>query len=151
MNLLDLSNLLADASNNHPLVNAHYTHSLDEVDIDKVTTDRYPFVYTQVTSSTISESEVTYEFDIVVADIVFEEMEQEMTQVHNRTHGIASDLIASFAFAFNADSAAEGNYRLDLPIRLQPFRARFGNITAGWEASITVRVPAPVNLCDALR
>lgn len=150
MTLNDLSELFANTANSHPIIQAHYTHSPDEVDIDKQTTDRYPFTYAQVTSVEVTPQETTFEFDLVVGDIVYEEMEQDITQIHSATLLIMNDFIASFSFGFNAASPAAGAHVLDFPVRIQPYRARFGNLIAGWQTSVMLRVPTAVNFCDAL-
>jgi hypothetical protein len=130
----------------HKQLNGRYRNSVDEVDFEKVTVDKYPLLYAQVTGATIYANEVEYEYEVVVASIVMEKQEDTLNDVYNETCLILQDVIAMLHMG--VDILPE-RIVIDLPISSQPFNGRFTNLLAGWGAQVNIRVPSPVNLCHA--
>ena len=132
----------------HKQLRGRYQNSADEVDLDKVTIDKYPLLYAQMVSSTISESEVELEYEVVVATLLMERQTSTVNDVYNETHLILLDVIALLHLEANALDSGE-RFVVDFPINAQPFTGRFSNLLAGFGCQINIRVPLSVNLCDA--
>jgi len=132
----------------HKQLRGRYQNSFDEVDLSKVMVDQYPLLYAQVVSATIDKQEVEYEYELVIASIMMEKQVPTLNDIYNETQLILSDVIAMLHL--QADILPEDErFSIDFPINAQPFTGRFSNLLAGWGAQVTIRVPLPVNLCDA--
>jgi len=132
----------------HKQLRGRYDNSVDEVDLEKVTIDKYPLLYAQVTSSLIGQNEVELEYEVVVASLLMEKQTPTLNDVYNETHLILQDVIALLHLEANALPVDE-RFVIDLPVNSQPFTGRFSNLLAGWGAQVTIRVPMGINLCDA--
>ena len=150
--LSDINAVFQDIATNHLLIKAFYTYQLDDLDIDKITIDKYPLLFAQCTRISASESDETFTYEILVGDLVIEEQQYlDIMQVYSETHLILKDVLATFNLA--ASTAGEyvpPKWVLDFPVTLTPFTARFNNMLTGWSATVDIRVPNPLNLCDAL-
>lgn len=150
--LSDINAVFTDIVADHKLLKAFYTYQLDDLDIDKITIDKYPLLFAQCTRISATESDETFTYEILVGDLVIEEQQfLDIMQVYSETHLILKDVLA----AFNLAASTSGQYVppkwvLDFPVTLTPFTARFNNMLTGWSATVDIRVPNPLNLCDAL-
>lgn len=147
----DVNNVFKTIAENHGQIKSFYTHSIDEVDIDKITIDEYPLLYAQVTDASVEGTHTEYTYEVFVATVVFENQRDYVTQIYTETMAIMQDVIAEFHLASNsATSFAPSTWSLEMPISCEPFTARLTNSLTGWSASFTLRLPSPTNLCDAL-
>lgn len=137
----------ATIAEEHEGIHGFFTHRLDEVAAGKITSDKYPLLYAQVTGASIEDGGITYEFEVVVGDIVYEEHEDNLTTIFNDTFLILQDVIAQFAFSTQTSNVF-GVTSIDFPLNCQPFTARFSNMLTGWSMTLDIRVPLPTSLCD---
>lgn len=142
-----LSEIFETIATNHPVIQGFYTHRLDELDAGKITIDKYPLLYAQVTGGGIDDGLVEFEFEIIVADYVIEEEEPNLTSVYNDTFLVLLDVINEFVLSA-ASSQVNIDVSIDLPITAQPFTARFANILTGWSTDFRIKTPFPIKLCD---
>lgn len=148
MNTINAINeVFENIATNHQIIQGFYTHRIDELDAGKITIDKYPLLYAQCTNATIYESYVEYEYEVIVADYVTEEHEDQLTSVYNDTFLLMQDVIAQFVFSANSTQNTLLT-SVDLPITCQPFTARFSNVLTGWSISLDIKTPMPLTLCD---
>lgn len=150
--LSDINAVLQDITANHKLLKAFYTYQLDDLDIDKITVDKYPLLFAQCTRISATDADETFTYEILVGDLVIEEQQYlDIIQVYSETHLILKDVLAEFNLAAStAGQFVPPKWVLDFPVTLTPFTARFNNMLTGWSATVDIRVPNPLNLCDAL-
>ena len=149
--VLDINNSFENIVANQKQLRKFYTHSLDDVDIDKINIADYPMLYAQCTGATIDGGVTTFDYEVVVGDLVIEKTEKDMTEVYAETLLIMQDVIAQFHLNVNALATdTDANWSFDMPVVCDPFSARFDNFLTGWSAQFTIRVPNVVDLCDAL-
>jgi hypothetical protein len=142
-----LSEIFETIATNHPVIQGFYTHRLDELDAGKITIDKYPLLYAQVTGLSADNGMVEFEFELIVADYVIEEEEPNLTSVYNDTFLILMDVVNEFVMSA-VSSQVNIDASVDLPLLAQPFTARFANILTGWSMDLRIRTPFPINLCD---
>ena len=148
MNTISIINsIFEEIATDHGVIKGFYTHRTDELDNDKVTLDKYPLMYCQVTNATIHESFVEYDYEVIIADYVNEEHEQNLTKVFNDTLILLQDVLAQFVFSAVSNKVPIVS-SVDTPINCDPFTARFSNLLTGWSATLTIRTPLPLTLCD---
>lgn len=147
----DVNDVFKSIADNHQQLKSFYTHSIDEVDIDKITIDDFPLLYAQVTDASIEGSYTSYTYEVFVATVVFENQRDFITQIYTETMGIMQDVIAEFHLAASSDTNfAPASWSLEMPVTCEPFTARLTNSLTGWSANFTINLPSPSNLCDAL-
>lgn len=146
----EINQVFEDIASSHPVLKGFYTRRLDELDADVVTTDKYPLLYAQCTGASILEGAVEYEYEVIVAQYVVEDVEDNLVSYYNDTFLLIQDVVAQFAMSA-IDSPLSKNplvTSVDLPINCQPFTARFANTLTGWSTTIDIRTPLPMKLCD---
>jgi hypothetical protein len=136
--VVDINNSFEKIVQEHIQLQKFYTHSIDQMDIDKIDVNLFPFLYAQVTGMSIDAGVTVFTYEVTVADLVIEETETVVTQVFGETALIMQDVIA--AFSLNVNSVA-------VTLGLVPDAY---NSLSGWSCSFDIRVPNALNLCDAL-
>tara|TARA_R110000824_G_scaffold134186_3_gene297125 strand:+ start:7374 stop:7838 length:465 start_codon:yes stop_codon:yes gene_type:complete len=149
--VVDINKAFEDLVANHLQLKQFYTFSLEEIDIDKITVDLFPLLYAQCTSATIEGGATTFDYEVIVADLVIEKQGPEITQIYGETLLILQDVISQFHLNVSAMATeVNSSWSFDMPIVADPFSARFNNMLTGWSCSFSIRVPNVVNLCNAL-
>ena len=152
--VVDINNSFEKIVQEHMQLQKFYTHSIDQMDIDKIDVNLFPFLYAQVTGMSIDGGVTVFSYEVTVADLVIEETETVVTQVFAETALIMQDVIAAFSLNVNSVAVNLGlvpdAYGFTLPISCDAFSARFDNSLSGWSCSFDIRVPNALNLCDAL-
>lgn len=147
----DINDVFESIADNHEQLKSFYTHSIDEVDIDKLTIDKFPLLYAQVTEANILGTHTEYTYEVFVATVVFEVQHDFVTQVYTDTFGIMQDVIAAFHLAqSNVNNFVPAEWSFEMPVACEPFAARMTNSLTGWSASFTIKLPSSTNLCNAL-
>lgn len=93
----------------------------------------YPQVYAELTTSSISDKEVSLSFDVVVSDLLKHDNSNEI-QVLNDMLSIVLDLRASLIANENE------NLRIELSSTIDPFTESSTDNTAGWVWSLTATI-----------
>ncbi len=147
--IVDINNAFEQIVTAHDQLNSFHTSGLDTLDVDKLDVFRYPLLYAQCTDADLDSGYTTFTYELIVADLVIEKQDPVLTQVYSETFLIMQDVISQFYFAVNQTSTVDGSWNIDLPLVCQPFTARFTNLLTGWSCSLDIKLPNPLNLCDA--
>lgn len=134
----------------HSKIKSYRTNSFEEMDINKLDVTDYPILYAQVTSAMIDVGVTTYDYEVVVADLVVERQLPTLPDVYTETILIMQDVIAMLEAteASGAPVALDSKYGIEMPVMCQPFTARFDNLLTGWACTLSVRVPNALDLCN---
>jgi len=147
--IVDINNTFEAVVDAHEQLQSFHTSGLDTLDVDKLDVDKYPLLYAQCTDADLDSGFTTFTYELIVADLVIEKQEDQLTQIYSETFLIMQDVIAQFYFAVNSASTVDGSWDIDLPLVCQPFTARFNTFLTGWSVSVDIKLPNPLNLCDA--
>ncbi|QDP66701.1 MAG: hypothetical protein Unbinned1446contig1005_22 [Prokaryotic dsDNA virus sp.] len=150
--LKDIDTAFRNIVDEHETLQTFYTHNVKQIDIDKLTVDKYPFLYAECTQATIEAGVTEFTYDIIVGDLVIEEQTDTLTDVYAEAMLILSDVIAMFELAISDsnNNVTDDRWNFELPVTAQPYSSRFDNLLTGWSCQFVLRVPNAVNLCDAL-
>ena len=148
----DIDAVFRDIVDNHKVLQSFYTISTKDIDIDKLTVDKYPLLYANCNSARIDSSTIEFTYEVLVGDLVVEDMEGELVDIYNETLHLLQDVIAQFELSVSNVAQAQSNkdWTFALPVNCTPYTSRFDNLLTGWSTSFTITVPNPVNLCEAL-
>ena len=152
--VVDINNSFEKIVQEHIQLQKFYTHSIDQMDIDKIDVNLFPFLYAQVTGMSIDAGVTVFTYEVTVADLVIEETETVVTQVFGEKDHSAVLNVNMFSLNVNSVAVTLGlvpdAYGFSLPVSCDAFSARFDNSLSGWSCSFDIRVPNALNLCDAL-
>jgi hypothetical protein len=148
-----LNQAFEDIVTAHDIFKSFKTYSFEEIDVLKWNVTDYPLLYAQVTNATVEDGVTTFDYDVVVADLVIERMQPVLDEVYSDTLGLLQDVIALFENTLSLPTGATApnlsdDFGLELPVSCQPFTARFDNLLTGWSTSLSIRVPNALNLCN---
>jgi hypothetical protein len=106
----------------------------------------YPLMWVVTDSVKTDGRESTYEFSILVMDIMNTKNFDNQTDVLSDCLDILKDVVAQLKY-----SSDECYCQLDLdyPIDMTPFEEQYDDYVAGWTAKIRIRVPDAINRCIA--
>ena len=145
-----LNDTFAQIASEHDQLKSFHTGGLDYLDVDKLDVDKYPLLYAQVTNADMNSGFTQFTYEVIVADLVLEKQQDHLDEVYSETFLILQDVAAKFWFAvYDGNETVNGGFGFDLPLICQPFTARFTNLLTGWSANFDIRVPNPINLCNA--
>ena len=152
--VVDINNSFKKIVDEHIQLQKFYTHSIDQMDIDKIDINLFPFLYAQCTNASIDGGVTVFTYEVTIGDLVIEKTQDVQTEVYGETLLIMQDVIAAFSLNINSvattlDLVSE-TWGFELPISCDPFSAKFDNSLTGWSCSFNVRVPNALDLCDAL-
>ena len=131
----------------HAQIRRFYTNSVEEMDIDKLTVVDFPMLYAQVTGATVETGVTTFDFEVVVADLVVERQLPTLDEVYTSTFLIMQDVIGVFQNTEAETTGVDDVYGLEMPIVCQPFTAAYNNLLTGWSTSFSIRVPNALDPC----
>jgi len=129
--------------------------SLEELDTNPEALKDYPILYWQITGATCDKHVTTYNYDLIVADIMYESerdfLQFKQQHLFSGMHEVLGFLnnsnIKGCAFQ-DAGLSNDGRATLITPVRCTPFAYRFDNLLVGWEAAVEVMVPQPMHGLD---
>ena len=148
--LVDIQNTFEAIVAEHAQLKSFHSGGLDYLDVEKLDVDKYPLLYAQCTSADLDSNLTTFSLEVIVADMVIEKQQPDLTEVYNETFLIMQDVAAKFWFAvYDGNDTVDSAWGFELPIICQPFTARFTNLLTGWSASFDIKLPNPINLCIA--
>jgi hypothetical protein len=131
----DIQNL----ANNHPQVNSYGYGDLTELTVDLNTklSPVYPKVYAIPQDTILDQNQLTYNFQIIVADRLNEDYSNQR-DLMNDTLEICKDLFTKLYLS---------EYQSQWNASVEPFLERFDDILAGWTMNITLTQPFDYNRC----
>ena len=109
----------------------------------------YPYMFVIPNNSTQEFGFMTYQFDIIVSDLVDRDLEN-MIDGWSDTNQIMDDIISQFRLSVN-DSLGNFNedYYLDDMVECTPFIEKYDDMLIGWTATLRIKVKTPLDRCDA--
>ena len=137
---------LQTIADNHLELQSFHSGYLDEVDIAKLGAADYTILYAEPGTATINTGVLTYSFTLYVMDLIQDDL-SDRNDAFSETLQILQDVINEFKHSLYTTSWVDGQVVLDVPISAEPFTAKFDNELTGWNATITVQVNNPNNLC----
>ncbi len=141
----------------------------DIYDINLEKMEKFPLMHINPTSVTTGDSQLTYNFQIFIMDMVSEKSDWQTAQqaaltklvntknneqeVFNQTLGICTDIIGMLRHS--SRQSIEGVNDINEPIyftqdqfTIEPFQERFDNLCCGWVFQIGVKVMNDFQTCD---
>ena len=143
---------------NHFQLQSFSRGTMDEVDINKMNLEDFPFLYLSPQPASVDAQTITYSFEIIIADQTqlanLEDSNKPSVGItprgdaHSYTLNIMRDVIANFRQSIQTGSYVDAGVELELPMSITPFEARFDNILTGWSTIFNVTCQNTNNLCD---
>jgi hypothetical protein len=147
----------------------HTVSTGDIYDIDLAKETKFPILHINPTGVTTGDSELTYNFQIFIMDMVSEKdnwatyQQQGLTkrvdtkdnsqEVWNQTLHIATDIIG--ILRHSSTQSLAGVNDINAPIyftqdqfNIEPFQEKFDNMCCGWVFQLGVRVMYDFQTCD---
>ena len=148
----DIDAVFRNIASEHKQLKAYYTNSQSEIDINKISVNQYPLLFSNCTGVSVSQGVSVYSWEVVVADLVIEPQTETIVNVYEETYLIYQDIIALFELDQSNVFPNAGNqaWGIDTPIRMTPFTSQYDNLLTGWSATFEIQVPNALNLCVAL-
>lgn len=111
----------------------------------------YPLMYVLPGSVSQDEQYTTYNFNILICDIMNVKNYDIQNELLSDTLEICQDILAQFKYSVND---LQGNYYTDkyditLPTNISPFTEAYEDILVGWNLPISIQVQTPLNRCIA--
>ena len=126
----------------------YLTQQIDGKDNDKNNAPIYPLMY--LIPSTVSRDEqfLTYNLNVIVADIMNTKNYDIETDLMSDTLQITEDILAQYKYSVTAlQGDYEANYDIVLPANITPFSEAYDDILVGWNLSLQIVVDNPLNRC----
>lgn len=148
----DINTQFRNVADTHLQIKAFYTNSVMEMDINKMDVVDFPFLYAQCTGANIEVGMTSFDYEVIIADLVVQQQQPYLDQVYSETHLLMQDIIALFqdtdAPSPGAALTMDSGIGLEMPILITPFSAAYDNLLTGWTAQWTIRVPNYLDLCN---
>jgi len=124
---------------------------LSDIDLDKTTI--FPLSHIFVERVRNEDNMLIFDFSVLVADIVdFSNEETEFDDFfgNDNLHDVLNTqltVINGLITSLRRGDLYRTQYKLDNEPIAEPFKERFKNLLAGWEATISIRVKNNVTIC----
>jgi len=124
---------------------------LSDIDLDKTTI--FPLSHIFVERVRNEDNMLIFDFSVLVADIVdFSNEETEFDDFfgNDNLHDVLNTqltVINGLITSLRRGNLYKTQYQLDNEPVAEPFKERFKNLLAGWEATISIRVKNNVTIC----
>ncbi len=145
-NYYQLAKAFEDFGASYSKLNTTTFGPIEEVDIEKLNADAYPFLFVSPGVVTLEEGAAVVSFDIVVGDQEHPDLEHRKEAL-SETLYIIKDVVAYLKN--NQQSSTEFPFRstLTMPVACEPFLARFNTSVVGWAATIDLIVDNTNDFC----
>lgn len=107
----------------------------------------YPLMWVITDGAKTDGRETTYDFSILVMDIMDRKSYDNEIDVTSDTLDIAKDIVAQFKYATGMECYC--NLDIDYPVEFTPFEEAFDDYVAGWTTKLRIRVPDAIDRCIA--
>jgi len=136
-------------ANNH--VNTVSFGDITEVNLDK--TDIFPITHLNISNAVIDSQSITFTLQVLCADIIDYNKEQYSKDVfygNNNLQDVLNTQLQVMNLIFS--KLKRGNLRADKlqvddTMSCQPFKERFENELAGWEAEVDIVMINDISIC----
>lgn len=164
VNFKILSQDLKEIANRHKMINSfgigdlkqlnyylqlNTNDDLEKEDNEDNKSPKYPLVFVVPQQSNRDRRTITYNFNVIVADILNQDYSNEI-DVWSDTLQIAEDILAQFGYGVDDNS---GNYYdkydISTPVSIIPFSESFDDFVSGWNLQLSIVVDSPLDRCIA--
>tara|TARA_R110002051_G_scaffold286377_1_gene348919 strand:- start:175 stop:642 length:468 start_codon:yes stop_codon:yes gene_type:complete len=147
----DIVDIIRDNLRESNSINTVTFGSLDEVDLDKTTI--FPLAHIFVDRVRHEENILVFDISVLVADIVdynTRKAEDDDFYKNDNLHDVLNtqlSVINSLISNLRRGDLYKNKYQLDTTPTIEPFKERFANLLAGWEATVSIQVKNDLNIC----
>jgi hypothetical protein len=106
----------------------------------------YPLMYVVPQGAKTDGRQTTYEFDILIMDILNTKNWQVETDIWSDTLDILKDIIAQMRYSLDDCYCT---WDIDYPVQMTPFSESFDDYVSGWTGRISLRIPDAIDRCIA--
>ena len=138
----DIHDDIQTIATSHEQIRKFITGPVSEMDIGKLDATDYPFCYAELTNVSIDRGAMTFDVDIVVAQLI----RDDSTLLALKDICVAILLRQS---GTSVTSLLNNRIDLQLPLECVPFTARFENDLTGWQSTISITADSDNDLCEA--
>ena len=156
-------NTLKNIGDYHDLIKTTTTGDIWEINLDK--NELFPVMHINPTNVITGPSQLNYNFQIFVMDLVSEDLNWTTTNIQSSnnltneqevlsdTLQICTDIIGMLRHGTQqslqgVNDINDAKYWLEDEMTLDPFNERFDNLVAGWVFSINIAVHNTFQSCD---
>lgn len=126
----------------------YLTQQIDGDDNQSNAEPIYPLMFVLPQVVTRDERQITYPFQIIIADIMNTKNYDIETDLFSDTLQISEDVVAQFKYSVTAaEGDYESKYDITLPVQMTPFSERYDDILVGWNTTLSIVVDSPLNRC----
>ena len=147
----DILDVIKDNLRSNPSITTVTFGNLTDLDLDKTT--MYPLSHIYVNNATHNGNVINFEINILCMDIVDinkEEADGDDFYGNDNLHDVLNTQLStlnSLITSLGRGDLYRDKYQLNgIPV-LTPFKERFSNTFAGWEASIVISVKNNITIC----
>ena len=129
----------------------YWTQQIDGKDNDEDNAPVYPILYLIPNTVTRGEQEISYSFNVIIADIMDTKTSYNIqTQLWSDLLQIAEDVLAQFKYSVSTyQGDYEAKYDIEFPATLTPFNEQYDDNLVGWNMDINIVLDNPLNRCIA--
>ena len=110
----------------------------------------FPLLYVIPQIVNRDEQFLTYNFNVVIADIMNTKNYDIETDLYSDTLQIAEDVLAQYKYSvLQSQGDYESSYDITLPANITPFSEAYDDILVGWTISLQLVIDNPLNRCLA--
>lgn len=123
--------------------------NLNKEDNDDNKSAKYPLVFVIPQQSSRDRRTITYNFNVIVADILNQDYSNEI-DVWSDTLQIAEDILAQFGYSVSEETGDfYDKYDIQTPTNIIPFSEAYDDFVSGWNLQLSVIVDSPLDRCIA--
>tara|TARA_R100000655_G_C3000062_1_gene194275 strand:+ start:17918 stop:18448 length:531 start_codon:yes stop_codon:yes gene_type:complete len=142
----NIVNILTRVSRGHGMVNTVSTGDVDN--IDNSGSSDYPIVHIVPTSVNTGAHSLTYNFNIIVMDLVLEDESNEQ-EVLSDTLMIITDIIAELRRGGKVGGVNDDYLQDNRGFTCEPFTESYDDKVSGWNCTYNIEVPHKFDACDS--
>ena len=132
----------------HRFIRSFKQGELSEVDIKKLSGDKYPICHADISSATIERGILVYTLDILVMDLILPGQTDAQEQ-YSDTLRTLIDIVSQYAQVLSTQSDVDRDVTIELPVDCESFTARFDNLLTGWVGTVRLVTSNELDLCAA--
>ena len=132
----------------HRFIRSFKQGELSEVDIKKLSGDKYPICHADISSATIERGVLVYTLDILVMDLILPGQTDAQEQ-YSDTLRTLIDIVSQYAQVLSTQSDVDRDVTIELPVDCESFTARFNNLLTGWVGTVRLVTSNELDLCAA--
>jgi len=148
----DIVDIIRDSLRDSNSINTVTFGSLDEVDLDKTTI--FPLAHIFVDRVRHEGNILVFDLMVLVADVVdysTRATDEDDFYKNDNLHDVLNTQLSvmnTLISNLRRGDLYKTKFQLDSTPTIEPFKERFSNLLAGWEATISIQVPNDILIGD---